>query len=417
MRSLLCVAVLFLTGLSVLGQRFASEAELDAKARAIHGRLIAIDTHTDVLLPETNNYYYLPGRQSRTDVEKLKRGGMGAVAIAIAVHQTARAPEGYAAAKKEAEEKLAIIRKLLADNPGSVELARTAADIERIRKAGKVAVIESFVNAYSIGTDIGKIDELYKEGVRLFGLVHGDNNDWADSSRAPDGKSEHNGLSDLGKQAIGKLNGLGMIVDVSQMSDVATLQTIKLSKAPVVASHSSVRSIVDKPRNLSDAELDAIKTNGGVVGITVWNGYVANVHTLPPDILSKLRAIREKYGFPAEFPGTDFAYGIEGHLPQGPYYDFYGESVAVYPKANIKDVVDHIDYIAKRIGVEHVGIGSDFNHGSGVEGFNDESEAPNITKELLRRGYTEKQIAKIWGGNFLRVWRQVEKVSKELKRK
>jgi membrane dipeptidase len=162
-------------------------------------------------------------------------------------------------------------------------------------------------------------------------------------------------------------------------------------------------------RNLSDAELDAIKANGGVVHVTVWNGYLAPI---TPEISAKAREIRVKYGLPPEFPGIEFAQG-EDVLSKENIEAFDKELAVLTPKATVKDMVDHIDYIVKRIGIDYVGIGSDFNHGSGIEGFNDESEAPNITKELLRRGYTEKQIAKIWGGNFLRVWRQVEKVSQK----
>jgi membrane dipeptidase len=345
-----------------------AQTDLDARARAIHQRILVIDSHTDVLLPTTAETYYLPGHASRVDLDRLKRGGLGAVAMAIAVGSGPRTAEGVAAARVEADAKLASIRAFLKEHSAQAALALSADDILRIHKDGKIAVIESFLNTRSIGSDLSAIDGFYRDGVRLFGFSHAGNNDFADSSR-PSGEpaEEHHGLSPIGKQAVPKLNRLGVIIDISQLTPAGVLQVLELSKAPVIASHSNVRALIDNTRTLSDRELDAIKTNGGVVHVTPFNNYLR----------------RNQAGAPVS-------------------------------RATVSDLVDHIDYIVKRIGIDHVGIGTDFNHGSGIDGFNDESEAPNVTVELLRRGYSEEQIAKIWGGNFLRVFRRVEEIAKTL---
>jgi membrane dipeptidase len=350
-------------------------SELDARADAIHRRILVIDSHTDVLLPNSPENLYAPGHTSHVALDKLRRGGIGGVAMAIAVGSGPRTAEGVAAAHAEADAKLAAIRAFVRDNPRDAALALSADDILRIHKAGKIAVIESFLNARSIGTDISAIDVLYRDGVRLFGFTHAGNNDFADSSR-PSGEpaEEHHGLSPLGKQAVTRLNRLGVIIDISQLTPAGVLQTLELSKAPVIASHSNVRALVENTRTLSDRELDAIKANGGVVDVTPFNNYLRRPQ----------------------------ANNVQPPTP--------------LPRATVSDLVDHIDYIVKRIGIDHVGIGTDFNHGAGIQGFDDESEAPNVTRELVRRGYSEAQIAKIWGGNFMRVFRQVEETARKLRK-
>ena len=370
------MAVLGLVGCSAISTGAQAPNDVDARARAIHHRILVIDTHTDVLLPGSPENLYAPGHTSHTDLDKLKRGGVGCVAMAIAVGNGPRTPEGVAAAHAEADAKLAAIRGFVKDNSNEAAFALTADDILRIHKAGKIAVIESFLNTRSIGADISAIDGLYRDGVRLFGFSHAGNNDFADSSR-PSGEpaEEHHGLSPIGKQAVAKLNRLGVIIDVSQLTPAGVMQVLELSKAPVIASHSDVRALVENTRTLSDRELDAIKANGGVVDVTPFNNYLRRVPS-----------------------------GLEA------------EARAKLPRATVSDLVDHIDYIVKRIGIDHVGIGTDFNHGAGIDGFDDESEAPNVTRELVRRGYSEGQIAKIWGGNFLRVFRRVEETARILRK-
>lgn len=250
----------------------AADAGLDGKAHDIDQRALKIDAHTDVLLAEAPELNYEPGHTSRTDLANLQSGHIGAIAFAIAVGPVPRTPQGTQAARAEADAKLKWIQAFLKDHADRAELALSANDIERIHAAGKVAVIESFLNARSLGTDLSGIDTFHAAGVRLFALTHAGNNEWADSSRPTgDPAVEHHGLSPLGKKAIAKLNSLGIIIDVSQLTPEGLKQVVALSKAPVIASHSDVRALVDNTRNLSDEELDAIGRNGGVVHVTPFN--------------------------------------------------------------------------------------------------------------------------------------------------
>jgi membrane dipeptidase len=404
------VATVLLPVLTV-GASTATDSALDAQAQALNKKLLNLDAHTDVLLESTPERYWGAGHTSRTDLDKLTRGSVDAVAVAIAVGPGPRTPEGVAEARKEADLKLATIRDFVKRNRSHVQIALTAADVERLHKQKKIAVIQTFLNARSLGKDVNGIDEFYKEGVRVFGLTHAGNNDFADSSRPQNGEGqEHHGLSPLGKQAIARLNALGAVIDISQLTPDGVFQVLELSKAPVIATHSDVRSLVDNSRNLSDAELDAIKAKGGVVSAVPFNAYLAK---LPADFTTQVIAIRKLHGLPGQFPDQSYTAGVEG-LSENQQKSFNAAYQAIYPKATLEDYVNHIDYLVKRIGVDHVGIGSDFNHGSGVPGFNDEGDAPNVTRELLRRGYTEDQIAKIWGGNFLRVFREAETTAKKL---
>jgi membrane dipeptidase len=392
----------------------AADPGPDSKALAIHRQVLTLDSHVDVLVPgEPGEYGPYPVDQASLD--KLTRGGIDAVAFAIAVGPGPRTPEGVAAARSEADAKLKVIQGFIRDNASSVGLALTAADVKRLHSQGKIAVIESFLNARSLGQNLDGIDQFYNAGVRLFGLVHAGNNDFADSDR-PIGEpaQEFHGLSPLGRQAIAKLNRLGVIIDVSQLTPEGVQQVLQLSAAPVVASHSDVRSLVDNTRNLADAELDAIGKSGGVIQVTPFNPYLI---APPADYHDKVRALRIQYGLSSDFASGPLGYiqGAEA-LPTERHQAFIRELSALYPRASIKEYVDHIDYIVKRIGIDHVGIGSDFNHGAGITGFADESDAPNVTAELVHRGYSQQQIAKIWGGNFLRVLKAVEASAHHLAR-
>src|SRR4051812_659860 len=385
----------------------AADTERDTRAQEIDQQVLKIDVHTDVLLPGSPELNYAPGHTSRTDLANLRIGHIGAIAFAIAVGPGPRTAEATRAARAEADAKLNWIQGFLKEHPDQVGLALSADDIQHIHAAGKVAVIESFLNARSLGTDLSGIDTFYNAGVRIFGLTHAGNNEWADSSRPRgDPAVEHHGLSLLGKQAVARLNELGIVIDVSQLTPEGLQQVVALSKAPVIASHSDVRALVDNTRNLSDEELNAIARQGGVVNVTPFNPYL---RPLSADFDAKAAVLRQKFGLP---PTTRHGpVGAEegiNTLPPERLKAFMKEFRDLMPKASLDDYLNHIDYIVKRLGIDHVGIGTDFNHGAGIVGFNDESESVNVTRELVRRGYSEVDIAKIWGGNFLRVFRQVE---------
>lgn len=386
-------------GLSVAPCALAQEAP---DVAAVHRQALTLDGHVDVLLPSSPVRYRLPDGGSRADLTRLTEGGIDAVVLSVAVGPGPRDADGVRAARAEADAKLAQILALAADHPDRIGIAHSADDVERLVGEGRIAVLIGFQNARSIGDDVSQIDVFFGQGVRVFGLAHAGHNAFTDSSRPVDQPvSEHDGLSALGREAVVRLNDLGVLIDVSQLSTDAVLQTLALSRAPVVATHSNARALIDNTRNLSDAELDAIAAGGGVVLLTPFNAYL-----VAPDEAARerVRAIRVEYGLSPEFNSPNDGYGGLGERQQ-PFLDALA---AVLPRADVGNYVDHIDYIARRIGWEHVGIGTDFDHGAGVIGFDSEADAPNVTRELLRRGYTEDQVRAIWGGNFLRALRAAE---------
>ena len=341
-----------------------NDAQYLEKAKELHKRVIAFDTHVD--LPFDYAGAAADGK-TQFDLPKAARGQLKGAALAVFVPQGPRTPEGYAKARADAEKKYSLIRAVAEENPDHAALAYSPEDVRRIAAQGKFAVVVSLLNAYPLGTNLSQIDEWYKRGVRIFGFNHAGHNDWSDSSRPSkplgNGPAEHGGLSSLGKQGVARLNELGILIDVSQLSTPAFKQVLSLTKAPVIASHSGIKAVVDSPRNLSDEELDLLRRNSGVVSVVAFSNYLR-----PP---------------PAQ---------PEGAAP-----------------ATVAQLVDAITYAVKRIGIDHVGIASDFNHGGGIAGWQNEGEAQNVTAELLRRGYSERDIAKLWGGNFLRVWGEVQK--------
>jgi membrane dipeptidase len=375
----------------------------DEHVRAVHAAAQPLDAHVDVLVATTPGIYRTGDGVSQVTVDKLVTGGIATVTLAL---QSATGPataEGVAAARAEVDAKLGRVHELVAANPTRLELARTAGDIERIHSQGRIAVLLGFQNAYALGTDLSLVDTYVAAGVRAFAFNHAGNNAFADSSRpAVPGDEPNGGLSDLGRAAVRRLNDLGVIVDVSQLTTRALLQTVELSRSPVIASHSAMRALVDETRNLTDAELDAIAAKGGVVHVPPFNTYVA---PRPPEFVARLGDVRERYGLPRGFVGVlDDAQRLEGAARA----EYTTAALAAVPRADLDDYLDHIDYAVRRIGVDHVGIGTDFDHGAGIIGFKDASEAPNLTRGLLSRGYSDEDVAKIWSRNFLRVLRAAE---------
>lgn len=384
----------------------AAAAPAVADAAAIHARSLVLDSHVDILLADTPPQYRDKDGDAHASLAKLKAGGVDAVVLALAVGPGPRDAAGFKAARAEVDTKFARLQEIVATSSGAAVLARSADEIEAAHKAGQIAIIPGFLNARSLGKNIAGLDEFYAKGVRVLGLTHAGHNDWADSSRPSGGPvSEHGGLSPLGKQAITRLNDLGIVVDVSQLTTDGVTQVLAITRVPVIASHSGVRSLVDNTRNLSDAELDAIKANGGVVHVPAFNAYLRQ---LTPEIRTQVSEVRGKYGLPKEFAVGQSPNDGYPTLPKDKQAEFNDAVKAVVGRASVSDLVDHVDYIVKRIGIEHVGIGTDFDHGSGIVGFENEADAGNVTAELVKRGYSEADIQKIWSGNFLRVLRAAE---------
>ena len=389
-----------------------SEASVLEHAQVIHRMALTIDAHADIEIPGKPSAYVGEDGLSQVEPAKMQAGGLDAVVMSVAVGPMPRNQEGYAAASSLAQTKLAAVRALAAEPANNVVIPLRADDLIAAHQGGKSALILGFQNALILGNDVSTLDEFYNEGVRVFALTHMGHNDFADSSRPlfngqtgthePD--AEHGGLSPLGVAAIKKINTLGGIVDISQLSKKAALQVMELSSSPVIASHFNVRTMTNVSRNLTDEEIDRIGEIGGVIHVAPFRGYLFD--SSDPQFDIDLRAVRRNAGV-----AEDYLYPFELYWeiddPQVKATFLKSVSDLIGP-LSLDDMLNHIDYITKRIGVDHVGIGTDFNHGSSIPGYKDASEALNVTVGLLQRGYSEEDIIKIWGGNFVRVWREAE---------
>lgn len=391
-----------------------TEAQLLDRARIIHQQSLVLDAHADIVLPSTSKTYLAKDGLSKVDSAKLKAGNVGAVIMSVAVPPGPRTRAEDEKARAEADEKLSAVSKLAKKN-AALEIATSPAKVTALRNSGKTALILGFQNARSLEGDVDNLDRFYKAGVRVFGLNHMGHNDFSDSSRplfsGETGKyevtEEHGGLSPLGKAAIRRINKLGGIVDVSQMSKAATLQATNLSNAPVMASHSNVRNLSDVSRNLSDEEIDLIAKTGGVIHLAAFGAYLVDLSN--PDLLASIRKVRRDAGLPEAY---SYPYELYWEIPDlTKRQSFLVAMRDVIGPGSVDRLMDHVDYIVNRVGIDHVGIGSDFNHGGGIAGFVDASEALNVTVAMLKRGYSANQIKKIWGDNFLRVFREVQSVS------
>ena len=355
-----------------------TEEELIIRARGIHDRVITLDTHADINTSNftaTNNY--TQDLDTQVNLPKMESGGLDVAWFIVYTGQGPLDEEGYAAAYANAIDKFDAIHRLAEEiAPDQIELAYTSADVRRIASSGKKVAMIGIENAYPIGTDMARIEEFYNRGGRYMSLAHNGHSQFSDSQTGePTNDYLHGGLSEMGRQAIAEMNRLGMMIDVSHPSKDSIMQSIELTRAPVIASHSSARSLTNHTRNLDDEMLYAIRDNNGVVQTTAFHSYVNEA----------------RRSFLAE-----------------------GNDNALAPAATVSDFIDHVDYIVELIGLDHVGISSDFDGGGGIEGWNDASETFNITLELVRRGYTEEQIAKLWSGNLLRVLDDVERIATEI---
>ncbi|WP_053118856.1 pyoverdine-tailoring dipeptidase-like protein PvdM [Pseudomonas sp. P1.31] len=399
------------------------------QAEALHEHMLSFDSHITVTqdFGTTGNEVDKDG-SGQFDLVKANRGRLSGAALTIfgwpEIWNGANAPHKPTAgfvdeARNQQEIRYKIISGMVRDFPNQVGIAYTPADFRRLHGEGKFAIFISMLNAYPLGHDLNLLDLWTARGMRMFGFSYIGNNDWADSSRPlpffNDSPDALDGLSDLGKQAVKRLNDLGVIIDVSQMSTKALEQVAQLSRTPLVASHSAPRAMVDIPRNLSDKEMQLIKNSGGVVQIVGFSQYL---RPLTQGTQDKLNELRKRYDLPplpnlamALMPGDP----IIAAWSEQKFGEYAGQLYAILeeePKASLKDLGDAIDYTVRKIGIDHVGISSDFNEGGGVKGWENVGEIRNVTAELLSRGYSEGDIAKLWGGNFLRVWDQVEKSAK-----
>jgi membrane dipeptidase len=369
----------------------------------IHEEIFTIDTHIDtpmLLIDKEWNiaeeHFLEDNERSRVDLPRMRKGGLDAAFFAAFVRQRERTQENYELAQEEAEEMINAVKIMCHTNPSVIQLATTPEQAFSNKQNKLLTAFVGLENGFPVARDIANIKKYYDMGVRYITLCHTKNNDICDSANDD---PEHNGLSEFGRNAVKKMNELGMIVDVSHVSDKSFYDVISTSTAPVIASHSCARAVCDNPRNMTDEMLKKLKENGGVIQICILSAYVKT----PPENRQRdddFAALEKKYGAWADI--NDQAI-IEEYMAE------WAAIEAKYPEdqATVKDFVDHIDHVVNLIGIDQVGIGTDFDGGGGLRDCRDVSELPNITAELLNRGYSKDDLRKIWGGNFIRVFKQV----------
>ena len=332
----------------------------------IETQIITIDTHDDInTMYFTDSLNYTMDTDTKLNLPKMIAGGLDVAWLVVYTAQGELNDEGYAAAMENAIDKFDAIDRLVNKYaPDQIELALTSNDVRKIHAKGKKVAMIGVENAYPMGLDTSNVRKFWEKGARYVSLSHNGHSQFSDSNTGEfDDTSLYNGLSNLGKEVVGLLNYYGLMIDISHPSKEAIKQMIEISKAPVIASHSSARALRDHPRNLDDEQLLLIKGNGGVIQTTALGSFLTDRKDPPP---------------------------------------------------NISDFMDHIDYMVEKIGIDHVGISSDFDGGGGIVGWNDASETMNVTEALRDRGYNDSEIAKLWGGNLLRVLDEVQAVAAKL---
>ncbi|AXE19580.1 membrane dipeptidase [Runella rosea] len=395
------------TALSVAAQ---DDAALLKKAKKIHEKAFTVDTHADTpMLLSRGGFDITKDNDARTsnskvDYPRMKRGGLDAIFFAVYLGQGPRTSEAHEAAKKRALGIFDAVNTTLKQTSELAELATTPEDAYRIGKTGKRVIFIGVENGYAMGHDLPMLQKFYDLGARYMTLCHSSNNDICDSSTDPKG-AEYQGLSPLGEQVVKEMNRLGMIIDVSHVSDSTFYDVIRQSKVPVVATHSGAKAICNHPRNLTDDMLKALAKNGGVIQLNLLSDYIK---TIPPSP-EREGALKELYA----------KYSIKDRrgmmtLPEAEQQKARADFMELNKKypiqlATVKDAIDHIDHIVKVIGIDHVGMGADFDGGGALADCFDVSQYENMTIELVRRGYSKKDIEKIWSGNFFRVMKAVEK--------
>lgn len=376
----------------------------EEEVRRIHEKALTVDTHCDTPMSMVRTGFDIGIRQTtgKVDLVRMKEGGLDAMFFAAFVSQKPRTEENYREAYLAVHEMIDTIVAQTARHSHLAELAFTAEDAERISSTGKRAVYICIENGFALAKDVSRVEEFYNKGARYLTLSHSFHNDLCDSS-SDRARPEHNGLSEFGRDVIREMNRLGMMVDVSHISDKAFYDVLQVSKAPVIASHSSVRALAGSDRNMTVDMIRALAENGGVIQLCLLSDYIKD----PDTTTIRYRKDQEMRA----------VYNERWHKmndgEKAAFREEWNQIREKYPRrlATVSDLMDHVDHVVKLVGVDFVGFGSDFDGGGGLAGCNDVTEFPNITRELLKRGYSEKDILKMWGGNFFRVFRDVESVA------
>jgi membrane dipeptidase len=375
------------------------DEKLWQQALKLHRKSIVVDTHNDITTMMMDDGYDI-GTSSvgkyHTDLARMKEGGLTAEFFSVYVDKKF-AKEGGSA--RRALDQIDLVYRAAERYPEKLMMATSAADIRRAKKEGRIAALMGIEGGHAIENSLMALRDFYRLGVRYMTLTHNNTNDWADSSRD---EAKHNGLTDFGKEVVREMNRLGMLVDVSHVSDKTMSDVLDVSVAPIIASHSSARALSNHPRNIPDELLRRIAKNGGVVMVNFYPAFIDQKY-LDADRARDERLKPQLDALAASFKGD------EKRLAEERQKLFDANPLPATP---LSVLIDHIDHVAKVAGVDHVGIGSDFDGVPSLpEGMKDISQLPNITYELLRRGYSEKDIRKILGENFLRVFAAAEKLA------
>ncbi|WP_461305052.1 dipeptidase [Aureisphaera sp.] len=428
------ILVLFITTLAIYScnnpkETPMTEDQLIAKAQGIHERVITLDTHCDINVKNfTDTINYTQELETQVTLPKMKAGGLDVAWFIVYTGQDSLTDQGFEAAYENAISKFDAIHNLVTQfAPNDIELATTSDEVRAIKAKGKKVAMIGIENGYPVGMDIANVKKFYDLGGRYMSLSHNGHSQLCDSNTGEaDGVWLHNGLSDLGKEVVAEMNRLGMMIDVSHPSKESMRQMIELSEAPIIASHSSARALCDHSRNLDDEQLQWMKENGGVVQTVAFRSYLntekyearnKEVKALQEQVMDSLGMMLLSW---PEVRKLEPEY-------RDSYYAAYEEMSRIVraktetmtdlpPEVSVSDFVDHIDYLVGKMGLDHVGISSDFDGGGGIEGWSDASETFNVTLELVRRGYTEEEIGQLWSGNLLRVLDEVQAVAAELQK-
>lgn len=403
--------------------------DLENKARRIHDKIITIDTHNDINVQNfTPGKNYTQNLDTQVNLPKMEKGGLDVSWLIVYTGQEELDAAGYKNAHAEAMAKFEAIHRLVNEiAPNQIGLATSSKEVRKLIEEGKKVAMIGVENGYPVGTDINNVKKFYDLGARYMSLSHNGHSQLCDSNTG-EANNEwlHGGLSELGKKVVKEMNRLGMMIDVSHPSKEAMRQMIELSEAPLIASHSSSRALCDHSRNLDDEQLQWLKENGGVIQTVAFSSYLdTEKHNAYDTAVKKIHEeVGEKIGI--KLLGRDEVRALEPDKREAYYEEYRRVRKLAQPKVqklkekvppvNVSDFVDHVDYLVEKIGIDHVGISSDFDGGGGIEGWRDASETYNITLELVKRGYSEEQIAQLWGENLLRVLDEVQAVAQRLQK-
>ncbi len=380
--------------------------------KGIHERVMTLDTHVDIHEDMTFDPKFDPGTltEQQVDLPKMDQGGLDAAFFIVYMGQTERNEQGYAEAKRIANRKFDAIHRMTEMYPDLIGFAYTPEQAREIYASGRKVATIGIENGYAIGKDLSLIEEYYNRGARYMTLAHNGHNDICDSAqpsaRLGDEEEEHGGVSEFGFKVIDEMNRVGMMVDISHVSYKCMMQATEYSKVPPIASHSGVHALAGHVRNMTDEQMIALADAGGVMQVVAFSDYVKFNPEAGPAQEKMLQEVAEAFG--------DAEFDFKKHYDTPEFREAYAKFLEMFPPATVEEYVDHIDYAVNLIGINHVGIASDFDGGGGIVGWNNAIETMNVTRELVKRGYTEEQIGKIWSGNTLALWERVNEATARL---